>query len=245
MKVIGMIPARLTSNRLPEKALLELAGLPMIVHTCKRAQLAKSLNKVYLVTDSDKIRDVATKHDIEVIMTGSHHQSGSDRIAEAAGHVDADIVVNVQGDEPLVNPRHIDRIVKALEEDNSVKVALGVTEYSRKKSPSDIKAVLDLHDNILYCSRADLPSDARQEVPILLKMCFVVAFRKPFLIEYSSWPPTPLEKLEYNEYLRILEHGEQIRAVRIEDAKISVDTPQDLEIVRQLIMEDNVREEYM
>lgn len=245
MKVIGMIPARLESSRLPRKALLEIAGLPMVVHTCKRAQLAKTLDGVYLVTDSREIRDVAEKHGIKAIMTGSHHQTGSDRIAEAVGYVDSDIVVNIQGDEPLVDPDHIDRIVRAILDDDTVNVALGVTEYAEKNRGSDIKAVLDLHGNVLYCSRTDLPSDARQPVDTLLKMCFMVAFRTPFLLRYSSWEPTPLERIEYNEYLRILEHGEKIRAVKLDNAKISVDTPEDLEIVRGLMIEDPVRLKYM
>lgn len=244
MKVIGMVPARLESRRLPEKALVDIMGLPMVVHTCKRAQLAKRLDEVYLATDSDRIRRVAEEHGIKVIMTGSHHQTGSDRIAEAVEHVESDVVVNVQGDEPLVKPDHIDRIVQSLIDDHSVKIALGVTEYHKKGSPSDIKAVLDLQGNVLYCSRTDLPSDALTPVNTLQKMCFIVAFRTPFLLQYASWEPTPLEQVEYNEYLRVLEHGELLRAVRITDAKISVDTQEDLKIVRGLMKNDHIRFEY-
>lgn len=244
MKVIGMIPARLQSSRLPEKALIDICGLPMVVHTCKRAQMAKSLDDVYLVTDSDRIKAVGEKYGIKVIMTGTHHRTGSDRLAEACQYVDCDIIVNVQGDEPLVNPAHIDAIVRPLIEDPAVKISVGVTPYSKKNSPSDIKAVLDLEDNILYCSRTDLPSDARSPVPVMWKMCFIVPFRKEFLLQYASWEPTPLETIEFNEYLRVLEHGFKIRAVKIEGAKISVDTPEDLEIVRSLMKEDKLRPVY-
>ena len=244
MRVVGMIPARLQSSRLPEKALIDIAGLPMVIHTCKRAQMAKRLNDVYLVTDSELIKEAGQAHDVQVIMTGTHHKTGSDRLAEACQKVDCDIVVNVQGDEPLVDPEHIDAIVSPLIKDPSIQISVGVTPYTKKNSFSDIKAVLDLAGNLLYCSRTDLPSDARTPVNEMLKMCFIVPFRKDFLLQYSSWEPTPLETVEYNEYLRVLEHGVKMRAVRIEGAKISVDTPEDLEIVRDLMKYDATRRGY-
>jgi len=245
MNVVGMIPARLESTRLPEKALIDIIGMPMVIHTCRRAQLAKKLDGVYLVTDSAKIKNVADSYGIKVIMTGSHHQTGSDRLAEACQEVDCDIVVNIQGDEPLVNPEHVDAIVEPLLNDRSLQIAVGVTPYTKKNSYSDIKAVLDLENNIMYCSRTDLPSDARTSVKEMLKMCFIVPFRKKFLLRFASWKPTPLETIEYNEYLRVLEHGVKMRAVKVEDAKISVDTPEDLEEVRQLIKEDIIKDQYM
>ncbi len=240
-----MIPARLESSRLPGKALLDIAGLPMVVHTGKRAQMARSLNEVYVATDNELIREAVEFYGGKVIMTSRHHRTGSDRLAEACRSIECDIVVNVQGDEPLVEPGHIDAIVEPLLRDPSLQIAVGVTPYRKKGSGSDIKAVLDLEGNILYCSRTDLPSDARTTVDEMLKMCFIVPFRKEFLLQYSSWAPTPLESIEYNEYLRVLEHGVKIRAVRIEDAKISVDTAEDLEEVRQLMRDDALRRHYM
>jgi len=240
-----MVPARLQSSRLPEKALIDLEGLPMVVHTYKRSQLANCLDDVYLATDSEKIKKVAESYEIKVVMTGSYHQTGSDRLAEACRNIDCDIVVNIQGDEPLVNPEHIDMIVKPLLEDPSIKIAVGVTPYIKKKSFSDIKAVVDLHSNIMYCSRNDLPSDARLPVKEMLKMCFIVPFRKEFLLQFASWEPTPLETVEFNEYLRVLEHGVNIRAVRIENAKISVDTHEDLEGIRELMRLDTIKFNYL
>lgn len=240
-----MIPARLQSSRLPQKALVDIAGLPMVIHTCKRAQLAKKLDEVYLVTDSELIKKEGEKHGIKVIMTGNHHQTGSDRLAEACRNIDCDIVVNIQGDEPLVDPEHINAIVEPLLSDPSVKISIGVTPYKKKGSYSDIKAVLDLESNIIYCSRNDLPSDARAPVDEMLKMCFIVPFKKELLLQFTSWEPTPLEKIEYNEYLRILEHGIKIKAVRIDEAKISVDTEEDLHIVRELMEKDTIKFKYM
>lgn len=245
VRVIGMIPARLESSRLPGKALIDIEGLPMVIHTCKRAQLAKSLDAVYLVTDSEEIKKTGEKHHIAVIMTGKHHKTGSDRLAEACQKVKCDIVVNVQGDEPLVNPEHIDAIVAPLIKDENIQIAIGVTPYNEKNRPSDIKAVLDLDENILYCSRTDLPSDARTPVNVMLKMCFIVPFRKKFLLQYASWGVTPLELIEFNEYLRVLEHGVKMRGVLIQGAKISVDTLNDLEVVRGLMEIDQIKDKYL
>ena len=245
MKAVGMVPARLQSSRLPEKALIDIHGMPMVIHTCKRAQLAKSLDEVYLVTDSDVIKQAGESYDIKVVMTGAHHQTGSDRLAEACKSVDCEIVVNIQGDEPLVNPDHIDAIIEPLLHNPSLQISVGVTPYKKKNSFSDIKAVLNLDGNIMYCSRTDLPSDARTPLKELLKMVFIVPFRKSFLLQYTSWTPTPLEQIEYNEYLRVLEHGVKIRAVKVNGAKISVDTPEDLEEVRRLMGKDKLRFKYM
>ncbi len=245
IRVVGMLPARLRSSRLPEKALVDIEGLPMFVHTCKRAQLAKSLDDVYLATDSEKIKEIAEAYNIKVIMTGSHHKTGSDRLAEACQGVDCEIVVNIQADEPLVMPEHIDSIVFPLLEDRNLQIAVGVTSYTKKGRDSDIKAVLDLENNIMYCSRNDLPSDVRTSVDVMLKMCFIVPFRKEFLIQYASWPSTPLENIEYNEYLRVLEHGVKIRAVKIENAKISVDTYEDLQIVKEMMKKDTLKLKYL
>ena len=245
MKVVGMIPARMESIRLPKKALIDIMGLPMVVHTCRRSQLSRKLDEVYLVTDSQIIKEVGEAHNIKVIMTSSRHKTGSDRLAEACQEIDCDIVVNIQGDEVLVNPEHIDMIIEPMLKDPSMQLSVGVTPYTKKNSASDIKAVLDMDDNIMYCSRNDLPSDARIAVKEMLKMCFIVPFRKEFLLRFASWQPTPLESIEYNEYLRVLEHGVKIRAIRIKDAKISVDTPDDLDEAKRLMGVDTLRNRYM
>ncbi|MFC2156812.1 3-deoxy-manno-octulosonate cytidylyltransferase [Acidobacteriota bacterium] len=245
MKVVGMIPARLESSRVPRKALADIGGLPMMVHTCKRSQMAEYLDRVYLATDSQEIKEVAELHGIDVIMTGSHHKTGSDRLAEACQQIDCEIVVNIQGDEPLVYPEHIDAVVKPMLEDPTVQIAVGVTPFTKLNSPGDIKAVLDLQQDILYCSRNDIPLYYLQPFETMLKMCFIVPFRKSLLLQYTNWEPTPLELIEDNHFLRVIEHGVKIRTVRIEGAKISVDTPEDLEEVREIMKNDLLKREYM
>ncbi len=245
MKVVGIIPARLKSTRLADKALIDIEGLPMVVHVLKRAQLSKVLQEVYVATDNEQIKAAVEAHGGRVIWTSSHHQTGTDRLAEAAQNMDAEIIVNVQGDEPLLDPEHIDAVVKPLLDDHDLQVSAIVTPYTLKNSPSDIKAVLDVNNNIMYCSRIDLPGDARTPVSMMWKMSFIIPMRKEFLIQFAAWGPSPNEKIEFIEHLRIIEHGIKFRAVPVKDAHISVDTPDDLEKVRALMKNDIVKNRYL
>lgn len=245
MKVVGVIPARMESSRLPGKPLIDIEGLPMVVHVFKRAQVCKDLDEVHVATDSYKIFEVVKKYGGRPIMTSSKHKTGTDRVAEAINGIDADIIVNIQGDEPLLHPKHISKVIEPLKKEDDIQVAILVTPYTKKESPSDIKAVLDLNKNILYCSRTDLPSNTRSEVNSMWKMCFLVPFKREFLLKYTSWEQTPLEKIEFNEYLRILEHGFKIRAVPVDNAYISVDTPEDLIEVRRLMKADKLKCRYI
>lgn len=240
-----MVPARLGSTRLPGKALKDIMGLPMVIHTCKRAQLAKNIDEVYLATDNEEIKAAGVAHGIKVIMTGSHHPNGTERVAEAVTKVEYDIAVVLQGDEPLVYPEHIDTIVQALLDDSTLEIAVGATLFTKHNSVSDIKAVLDIYGNVMYCSRHDIPgSNTGTKVKEMLKLCFTVPFRKSLLEQYTTWKQTPLDLIEDNHFLRILEHGIRMRAVIIQGAKISVDTQADLDEVRELMKEDQLRLKY-
>ena len=237
-KTVAIIPARLESSRLPRKVLVDILGIPMIVHVLKRCLLANNLNDVYVATDSLEIKEVVESHGGKVIMTSSSHETGTDRIAEAAQFLDVDIVVNVQGDEALVNPTYIDKVALVLQENSEINVAILVNSFDKQKSNSDIKVVLNEYNDVMYFSRADIPSDARVDCPPLLKAYHVIPFRKSFLIEYSQWEKGRLEKIEFNEYLRILEKGYKIRAVHVESDALSVDTKEDLEYVRKKMKND-------
>ncbi len=245
MKVVGIIPARLKSTRLADKALIDIEGLPMVVHVLKRAELSSVLDEVYVATDSEEIKAAVTHHGGRVIWTSAHHQTGTDRLAEAAKDMDADIIVNVQGDEPLLDPSHINHVVEPLLDDPSLQVSALVTPYAVKNSPSDIKAVLDLNNNIMYCSRADLPGDARRPAETMWKMSFIIPMRKQFLMQFAAWGPSPNEKIEFIEHLRIVEHGIKFRAVVVDHAHISVDTQEDLLKVRELMKTDTVKKQYL
>jgi 3-deoxy-manno-octulosonate cytidylyltransferase (CMP-KDO synthetase) len=237
-KVVALLPSRLESSRLPRKALVDICGLPMIVHVYRRCKLATSLDDVFVATDSDEIRQVVEAYGGKVVMTAKHHETGTDRIAEAAEAMDVDIVVNVQGDEALVNPAHIDAVVNVVKDDLSINVGILVNPYSKRNSPSDIKAVLNERNDVMYLSRNDIPSDARTSDAPMLKAYHIIPFRKEFLLKYASWDKGRLERIEYNEYLRILEKGYDIRAVQVESDAVSVDTAHDLEYVRNQMLTD-------
>ena len=237
-KVIAILPARLESTRLPRKALKDICGLPMIVHVFKRCLLSQKLDEVYVATDSFEIKEVVENYGGKVIMTSSKHETGTDRIAEAALELDVEIIVNIQGDEALVNPEYIDRVSNELIKNPDINVGILVNSFSKKDSPSDIKVVLNKNNDVMYLSRSDIPSDSRLNSPPMLKAYHVVPFRKKFLLEFSQWDKGSLEKIEFNEYLRILENGERIRAVYVESDAVSIDTPEDLQYVREVMPYD-------
>ena len=236
-KAVAIIPARLESSRLPRKSLADICGLPMIVHVYKRCLLAKRLDEVYVATDNMEIKKAVEKYDGKVIMTSSSHQTGTNRIAEAAEQIDAEIIVNVQGDEALVNPQYIDKAVEALYE-KDINVGILVNPFNKRNSVSDIKVVLNNNNDVMYFSRSDIPTDARVNNPSMLKAYHIVPFRKSFFMQYAQWDKGSLEKIEDNEYLRILEKGYRIRAVHVESDAISVDTADDLKYVREKMIMD-------
>jgi len=199
---------------------------------------------VAVATDSDKIADVVKSYGGNVIMTSSSHQTGTDRLAEAAKTINAEVIVNVQGDEALVNPQYIDKVIEPLTSKPDVDMAILVNKFKRKSSPSDIKVVVNELGEVMYMSRADIPSTARVEVNHFLKAYHIVPYRKAFLLEYASWPPGKLEKIEYNEFLRGLEKGHRITAVEVESDAVSVDTQDDLEYVRGKMLADQFFAEY-
>ena len=239
MKVVGMIPVRMESSRLPNKPIKDICGLPMIIHTLKRTQLAKKLDEVYVVTDNDELRKLVELYGGEVIMTSKHHKTGSDRLAEAAGKINADIIVNVQGDEALVDPEHIDIGVEGIKSSDA-NISILLTKYKKRNSNSDIKAVVNLKNEIMYLSRNDLPSDSRNNVDYMLKAYHIVSFKKDFLIQYATLEQTPLEIIESNEYLRVLENGYKIQGVMVDSIAVSVDTIEDLEFVRNVMKNDKL-----
>jgi len=241
---VAIIPARLESSRLPGKVLVDIHGIPMILHVLKRCLLASKINDVYVATDNQQIADVVTSDGGKVLMTRSDHNNGTERIAEAAEQVDCDIVVNVFGDEALVDPKHIDAVASSLLEDSSVNVAILVNPYKKKNSSSDIKVVVNENMDVMYLSRADIPSNARTKDPLMYKAYHILPFRKAFLLKYASWPEGKLEQIEFHEHLRILEKGYRIRAVEVESSAVSVDTPDDLQFVREKMLEDQYYNEY-
>jgi 3-deoxy-manno-octulosonate cytidylyltransferase (CMP-KDO synthetase) len=237
MKTIGIIPARYASTRFPGKPLVEIAGRTMIEHVYRRAEQARSLAEVWIATDDHRIFNAARGFGGRVVMTSPDHPSGTDRIAEAASHLEADVVVNVQGDEPLLDPSEIDAVVEPFATIPDLVMstaAVPIRDPRDVQDPGVVKVVLDREGFALYFSRLPIPLYRGGEAGPHLKHLGLYAYRKSFLLEYATLEPTPLEQAERLEQLRVLEHGHRILVVITDHDAVSVDTPEDLERVRAL-----------
>ena len=236
----AIIPARFASTRFPGKPLADLGGKPMVVRVCERAR-ASGADPVCVATDDARIADAVRKHGFDACMTRADHASGTDRIAEAAvqlGLADEAIVVNVQGDEPLIAPQLIARVAAALERNPQASVATAchpIHDAAEFANPDVVKAVLNAKGEALYFSRAGIPHP-RSGAPQALRHVGIYAYRVGFLKRYASLAPSPLEVAEQLEQLRVLWHGYRIAAV-IEEGAIppGVDTPADLQAVLKLL----------
>lgn len=239
-RVVVVIPARYGATRLPGKPLVMLAGKPMIQRVYERAKLAQRADQVIVATDDERILKAVEGFGGEARMTRTDHRTGTERVAEVAAHVAGDVFVNVQGDEPLLDPAAVDRAVSSLLEEPQAPISTVATPV---KTPGDImdpnvvKTVLDFDGNALYFSRAPIPHarDPRGGWPPLYRHIGVYAYHRSALLVLASLEPTPLERAEALEQLRALEHGIRIKAVETAYDSIGVDTPADLEEVRRLL----------
>lgn len=242
-RLVAVIPARMGSSRFPGKPLASLLGRPMIEHVMRRAEMCRQLNAVYVATCDEEIKKVVERLGGRAIMTSAAHERASDRVAEAAEQIPADIVVMIQGDEPMITPEMVTAAVTPMLEDRSVKcvnLVRCVTSRNEYLDANTIKVVMDTHQNALYFSRAPIPAIdfTRTDHPPIFKQVCVIPFRREFLREFASWPQSPLEKAESIDMLRIVEHGGQIRLVEIEVDTHAVDTPEDLRLVESLMKDD-------
>lgn len=254
MHVTAIIPARFASSRLPGKPLLELAGKPMILHVVERAKQVKAIQRVIVATDDERIFAAVKEAGEEAWMTSPAHQTGTDRLAEVAAQLAADIIVNVQGDEPFIEPSTIESALQPLLDDPSIVMATTcepLTSAADILNPNVVKVVTDQAGFALYFSRQPLPFP-RAEVlvhgsleaalhaqPELLycyaKHTGMYVYRRAFLLRFAELAPTPLERTETLEQLRALEHGYRIRVVPAVHHSIGIDTPDDLAKARKLL----------
>lgn len=244
MKTIGLIPSRLNSTRLPSKALLPIDGLPLIVHTMKRSTLASSLDEVYVCTDSTAIARVVEEHGGKVLMTGSHHVNGTERIAEAMKGLKADYVIDIQGDEPLINPEHIDAVALEHHRHPEWDILVPSLPISQPESPHLVKIVHDANMRIMFMSRAVIPQAFRQRPPFYLKHLSIVSFRPQALARFAALPPSPMETSESVELLRALENGIPIGTMMLDGSSFSVDVQDDYVRVQIQMAQDAVRRRY-
>ena len=232
MKVVGIIPARLGSTRLPEKMLLDINGKSLIQLTYENALACKRLSDLIVATDDEKIVKHVESFSGNVMMTDSSHASGTDRIAEVARHVPADIYVNIQGDEPQINPVDIDRLADAFMEDD-VDIATLSHPISKKEaeSPNVVKVVMDKKGFALYFSRALIPYPRDNDSCEFYKHIGIYGYRSDILFKYVSMPCAELENIEKLEQLRALVQGLNIKVIVTEHKTISIDTEEDLEAI--------------
>lgn len=238
-RIVGIIPSRLASTRVPQKPLVEIEGLPMVVHVYLRAKLSPVLDDLYVATDNQKIKEKIEQYGGKAIMTSSDHNNGTERLAEAAKSIACDYVVLINGDEPLLNPEHISVSVNALLSSDA-QASILVNNFKQVNSPADFKVILNQNDEVMYISRGDIPYDAYHKVESRLKAYHILTFKKSFLQVYSKLKKANLENIEGHEHLRILEHGYKIKAARVKSTAISVDTPDDLAYVRNQMLVDKI-----
>ncbi|EGO62931.1 3-deoxy-manno-octulosonate cytidylyltransferase [Acetonema longum] len=239
MKILCVIPARYASTRLPGKPLADIAGKPMIRHVYERVSLAKRPDRVLVATDHSLVLQAVEQFGGQVMLTSPAHPTGTDRLAEVAvSFPDFDVVINVQGDEPLIEPSVIDNLAAAFDRDPdllmaTLKTRLAESEY---QVPSVVKVVTDLNGYALYFSRSLVPYPrAASGNTTWYKHIGIYAYRRDFLLRYASFSATPLEQAESLEQLRALEHGYRIKVLETDFQSVGVDTPEDLAKVNALL----------
>jgi 3-deoxy-manno-octulosonate cytidylyltransferase (CMP-KDO synthetase) len=239
--VVVVIPSRYAATRLPGKPLVNLAGKPMVQRVYEQAKFAQTVHRVLVATDDQRIVDVVLAFGGEARITRSDHRTGTERIAEVAAREPGDVFVNVQGDEPLIDPVAIDTAVAALLADPPAQIATVATPIRHVPDimdPNVVKTVLDFDSNALYFSRAPVPwvRDTLQKVHVKYwKHLGLYVFQRDALLEYPTLPQGELEKIEQLEQLRWLENGWKIRVAEVEHDAVSVDVPEDVTRVEKLL----------
>ncbi|MFC2164446.1 3-deoxy-manno-octulosonate cytidylyltransferase [Acidobacteriota bacterium] len=233
----GIIPARYGSRRFPGKPLAEILGKPMIQWVYEGAKQANSLKNVIVATDDDRIVQACNAFGAEVWMTSPSHSSGTDRVAEVACQIESPIIINIQGDEPLLRGESLDRLVDALQDESTpmATLAIKVDDLSLIVDTNIVKVITDNDGFALYFSRSGLPFQASD---YFLQHVGIYGYQQEFLLEFSQWPPSRLEKAEKLEQLRALEKGNRIKVLLSPHSTLSVDTPQDIIKVENFMKKD-------
>jgi 3-deoxy-manno-octulosonate cytidylyltransferase (CMP-KDO synthetase) len=243
--VLAVIPARYGSTRFPGKPLAPILGKPMIQWVYERASQATRINQVLVATDDERIRDAVESFGGDAVMTASDHPTGTDRIAEAVSGREADLILNVQGDEPLIPPAVLDRLVQDMIESDADMgtVAVPFAATTRNPASSDaVKVVVDQSGNALYFSRALIPHAREGGTPVEPLLHWgLYAYQRTFLETFVKWPQSTLEKCEMLEQLRALDRGAVIRVLTVAEPVLGVDRPEDIAEVEKKLVEDNAK----
>ena len=249
MKTIAVIPARMGSSRFPGKPLAMILGRTMIEHIYRRVSMSNSLEATYIATCDEEIKQAAQNFGAPVIMTANTHERASDRVAEAIAQIDADLIVMVQGDEPMTHPKMIDTAVAPFKDDlqlDCVNLVKSIENEADFYSANTIKVIMNQRGDALYMSRQPIPTLDKlgfEHTLAHIQVC-IIPFRRATLIDYSRLPPTPLEQLESVDMLRLLEHGYRVKMVKTEFDTQAVDTEDDLIRVAKLMKSDLLMASY-
>lgn len=237
MNVLCVIPARYASTRLPGKPLKDIAGKPMICRVYERAAKALRVAAAIVATDDSRIYEAVVQHGGKAVMTRKDHPTGTDRLAEVAEkYQDVDLIINVQGDEPLIEPKLIDELAAAFDGDADLQMATvctEITDESEQQNPNNVKVVMDKQGYALYFSRSLLPYPRHEGTPVY-KHIGIYAYKRDFLLAYAKMAETPLEHAESLEQLRALENGYRIKVIKTPYRFVGVDTAEDLEKVNAI-----------
>ena len=254
MNIIAIIPARMASSRFPGKPLAKIHGIPMIGHVYFRTRMCLILKETYVATCDQEIFDYIVSIGGKAVMTADTHERASDRTAEAmlkieseAGHK-VDIVVMVQGDEPMVTPEMIEQAVTPMLNDSSIQVLnlmARINTLEEFEDPNEVKVVVDLKNHAVYFSREPIPSRKKgvKDVPMLKQVC-IIPFRRDYLLKFNAMPQTPLEIIESVDMMRVIEHGYKVRMVFADIQTASVDTTEDLARAEKLMANDPLINQY-
>ena len=248
-KVIGVIPARMASSRMPGKPLADILGLPMIEHVRRRVELCKLITHTVVATCDQEIIDVVKSFGGAAVMTSDKHERCTDRVAEAVQEIDSGIIVNIQGDEPLLQPDDLEALIVPLLEDSSMDCTNLIAPILAKEShdPNVVKTVFDSQHRALYFSREAIPSvkkAGKLEIPYFRQLG-IIAFRKSFLDVFTRLTSTPLEEIESVDMMRAIEHGFEVRVIPAKSAGFGVDTPEDLQNATKAMKKDGYLSRYL
>ena len=254
MNIIGIIPARMASSRFPNKPMKEICGIPMIGHVYYRSVMSQTLDKVYVATCDEEIRTYVESIGGTVIMTKDTHERCGDRVAEALIQIEkstgkeADIVVLIQGDEPLLHPEMIDEAIKPLLQDEKVLISnlTGDIETEEEwRDPNEVKVVIDSQGYAIYFSREPIPSNKKWcgKIP-MKKQIPIIPHRKGFLQKFNELTPTPLEQIESVDMMRLIEHGYKVKMIHTNHQVLGVDTPSDLKRAEKIMRNDLLFKKY-
>ena len=243
-KIVAIIPARYSSTRFPGKPLADIAGKPMIQHVWERAKQTPSIDQILVATDDERILDTVRNFGGEGVLTSTYHKTGTDRIVEVAEGISCGWVLNIQGDEPMVLPADLDRLIKQTKIRKGTKAATliyNITDQAQLNDPNIVKVTINLDNMALYFSRSLIPylRSGQSTHCKIWRHLGVYLYQRNFLMEYSQWPRSNLERSEQLEQLRILENGESLLCVEAENEGVSVDLPEDLVYVENLMKNKN------